>query len=228
MPSVAIYSECDRTAPNVRHAYEAVAIGPSPAAESYLDVERVLAAAAETDATAVHPGYGFLAENVGFARTCRAAGLVFIGPDAGVIETMGGKTAARPAAIDAGVPVVPGTEALPDTLSEAELRARADEVGSPLFIKAGRRRRAGDATRRRPRRGRGRGRERAVRGGGSRRTLASPALAEAAPTPPASACRAPPSHLRAPMSARSARDARLLRLPSGIPRLFVTVPGTPS
>ena len=136
VPSVAVYSECDRTAPHVRHADEAVAIGPSPAAESYLDIERVLAAAAGTGATAVHPGYGFLAENPAFARACRAAGLAFIGPDAGVIETMGGKTAARQAAVAAGVPVVPGTEALPDTLSEAELRARADEVGYPLFIKA--------------------------------------------------------------------------------------------
>ena len=136
IPSVAVYSECDRAAPHVRHADEAVAIGPSPAAESYLDIERVLAAAAGTGATAVHPGYGFLAENPAFARACRSAGLTFIGPDAGVIETMGGKTAARRAAIAAGVPVVPGTEALPDTLSEAELRARADEVGYPLFIKA--------------------------------------------------------------------------------------------
>ena len=136
VPSVAVYSECDRSALHVRHADEAVGIGPSPAAESYLAVERVLAAAAETGATAVHPGYGFLAENPAFARACREAGLVFIGPDAGVIETMGGKTAARRAAVDAGVPVVPGTEALPDTLSAAELRARADEVGYPLFIKA--------------------------------------------------------------------------------------------
>ena len=136
IPSVAVYSECDRTAPHVRHADEAVAIGPSPAAESYLDIGRVLAAAAGTGATAVHPGYGFLAENPAFARACRSAGLTFIGPDAGVIETMGGKTAARRAAVAAGVPVVPGTEALPDTLSEAELRARADEVGYPLFIKA--------------------------------------------------------------------------------------------
>ncbi len=136
IPSVAVYSECDRAAPHVRHADEAVGIGPSPAAESYLDVERVLGAAAKTGATAVHPGYGFLAENPAFARACRDAGLVFIGPDAGVIETMGGKTAARRAAVDAGVPVVPGTGALPDALSEAELRARADEVGYPLFVKA--------------------------------------------------------------------------------------------
>ena len=136
VPSVAVYSECDRTAPHVRQADEAVAIGPSVAAESYLNSERILGAARETGATALHPGYGFLAENAAFARACREAGLVFIGPHADVIETMGGKTAARRAAIDAGVPVVPGTEALEETLSDAELRARADEVGYPLFVKA--------------------------------------------------------------------------------------------
>ena len=136
IPSVAVYSECDRTAPHVRQADEAIAIGPSVAAESYLNVERILDAAGQTGATAIHPGYGFLAENAVFARACRDAGLIFIGPDANVIETMGGKTAARRAAINAGVPVVPGTESLPETLSEDDLRARADEVGYPLFIKA--------------------------------------------------------------------------------------------
>ena len=136
LPSVAVYSECDRTAPHVRQADAAVAIGPSAPAESYLNIERILEAARETGATAVHPGYGFLAENAAFARACQEAGLVFIGPDPGVIETMGGKTAARRAAIDAGVPVVPGTETLVDTLSDDELCARADEVGYPLLIKA--------------------------------------------------------------------------------------------
>ena len=136
VPSVAVYSECDRTAPHVRQADEAVAIGPSAAAESYLSIARIVGAARETGATAVHPGYGFLAENASFARACREAGLMFIGPDPGVIETMGGKTAARRAAIEAGVPVVPGTEALADTASDDALRACADEVGYPLFIKA--------------------------------------------------------------------------------------------
>jgi acetyl-CoA carboxylase biotin carboxylase subunit len=136
VPSVAVYSACDRTAPHVGQADAAVAIGPSVAAESYLSIERILEAARETGATAIHPGYGFLAENAAFARACQAAGLVFIGPDAGVIETMGGKTAARRVAMDAGVPVVPGTETLVDTLSDDELCARADEVGYPLFIKA--------------------------------------------------------------------------------------------
>ena len=136
VPSVAVYSECDRTAPHVRQADQAVAIGPSAAAESYLNIARIVGAARDTGATAVHPGYGFLAESAPFARACLDAGLRFIGPDAGVIETMGGKTAARRAAIDAGVPVVPGTEALVDTLSDDELRACADEVGYPLLVKA--------------------------------------------------------------------------------------------
>ena len=136
VPSVAVYSDCDRTALHVRQADEAVAIGPSPAAESYLNIERVLAAARDTGSTAVHPGYGFLAENAAFARACRDAKLNFIGPDPAVIETMGGKTTARQAAIDAGVPVVPGTEALAEALSDDELRGRAEEIGFPLFIKA--------------------------------------------------------------------------------------------
>ena len=136
VPSVAVYSECDRMSPHVRQADAAVHIGASEPAESYLNIERILDAARETGATAVHPGYGFLAENAAFARACQEAGLVFIGPDAGVIEVMGSKTLARQAAIDAGVPVVPGTGVLADTLSDADLRARADEVGYPLFIKA--------------------------------------------------------------------------------------------
>ena len=136
VPSVAVYSDCDRTALHVRQADEAVAIGPSPAAESYLNIHRVLAAARDTDSTAVHPGYGFLAENAAFARACRGARLTFIGPDPAVIETMGGKTAARQAAINAGVPVVPGTEALSEALSDDELRGRAEEIGFPFFIKA--------------------------------------------------------------------------------------------
>jgi acetyl-CoA carboxylase biotin carboxylase subunit len=117
-------------------ADHAVELGPGPPGESYLHIERVLAAATAAEATAVHPGYGFLAENPTFARAVVDAGLTFIGPDADVIEIMGGKTAARRAAIDAGVPVVPGTEALNSSLSEEELRARTDEVGYPLFIKA--------------------------------------------------------------------------------------------
>jgi acetyl-CoA carboxylase, biotin carboxylase subunit len=136
VPSVAVYSACDRTALHVGLADQAVALGPSPAAESYLHIERVIEAARVTGATAVHPGYGFLAENAGFARACADAGLTFIGPSPEVIDTMGGKTAARRAAIAAGVPVVPGTEALPESLTDEALSDRADEVGYPLFIKA--------------------------------------------------------------------------------------------
>ena len=136
VPSVAVYSACDRTALHVGLADQAVALGPSPAAESYLHIERVIEAARVTGATAVHPGYGFLAENAGFARACADAGLTFIGPSPEVIDTMGGKTAARRAAIAAGVPVVPGTETLPESLTDEALCDRADEVGYPLFIKA--------------------------------------------------------------------------------------------
>lgn len=136
VPSVAVYSACDRTALHVGLADEAVALGASPAAESYLHIERVIEAARVTGATAVHPGYGFLAENARFARACADVGLTFIGPSPEVIETMGGKTAARRAAIAAGVPVVPGTETLPESLTDDALCDRADEVGYPLFIKA--------------------------------------------------------------------------------------------
>src|SRR5215510_9024505 len=107
---VAVYSECDRAARHVRMADEACAIGPSAPLESYLRVDRLIDAALASGADAVHPGYGFLAENESFAGACRAAGLTFIGPTAQAISLMGSKTAARRAAIAAGVPVVPGTD----------------------------------------------------------------------------------------------------------------------
>ena len=135
--SVAVYSECDRTSPHVWFADEAHELGPSEPHESYLNVERIVDAAKRSAADAVHPGYGFLAEDSGFARACRDAGLIFVGPSADVIELMGGKTAARRVAIEAGVPVVPGTHvALDEHASDSDLARSAAPLGYPLLVKA--------------------------------------------------------------------------------------------
>jgi acetyl-CoA/propionyl-CoA carboxylase biotin carboxyl carrier protein len=132
--TVAVYSEVDRGSLHAQVADEAYLVGPGPAAQSYLDQERLLEVAREAGAEAVHPGYGFLAENAGFARAVEAAGLVWIGPPAEAIDVMGSKTAARERMAAAGVPVVPGTTD-PVTSAEEVLRL-GDELGWPLAIKA--------------------------------------------------------------------------------------------
>jgi acetyl-CoA carboxylase biotin carboxylase subunit len=135
--TVAVYSECDRAALHVRLADEAYAIGPSAPRESYLNIDRLIDAARRSGADAVHPGYGFLAENEDFAAAVRDAGLTFIGPTPEAIETMGSKTAARTAARRAGVPVVPGAEtALSADVSDQEIAAIATSIGYPLLVKA--------------------------------------------------------------------------------------------
>ena len=134
IPSVAVYSEADRDAPHVRLADEAVAIGPPPAAQSYLDAGAVLAAARASGCEALHPGYGFLSENAAFARLCADAGVVFVGPTPEAIEAMGEKTRARELATRLGVPVVPGSAGPVISLDQA--LEVADRVGYPLAVKA--------------------------------------------------------------------------------------------
>ncbi|HET8751911.1 MAG TPA: acetyl-CoA carboxylase biotin carboxylase subunit [Gaiellaceae bacterium] len=132
--AVAVYSDGDRAALHVAYADEAFLLGPTPAAESYLAVERILDVAQRAGAQAVHPGYGFLAENAAFARAVEEAGLVWIGPPPAAIELMGNKTAARTAMQAAGVPIIPGTT---DPVgSVEELLALGEEIGFPLLIKA--------------------------------------------------------------------------------------------
>ncbi|WP_330457979.1 ATP-grasp domain-containing protein [Streptomyces sp. NBC_00820] len=131
--SVAVFSDADADARHVREADTAVRIGPAPAAESYLSVERLLEAAARTGAQAVHPGYGFLAENAGFARACEEAGLVFIGPSADAIALMGDKIRAKETVKAAGVPVVPGSSG--SGLTDAQLAEAAREIGTPVLLK---------------------------------------------------------------------------------------------
>ena len=132
--SVAVYSEVDREAPHVRKADESYLLGPGPAAESYLNVERLLEIAKQAGAEAIHPGYGFLAENAAFAKACKKAGIVFIGPPPEAIQAMGSKTRARELMKAAGVPIVPGTTDSVGSLKEAKPIAK--EIGYPVAVKA--------------------------------------------------------------------------------------------
>lgn len=133
VPSVAVYSDADAEALHVRSADEAVHIGPPPAGKSYLNIEALINAAKETGADAIHPGYGFLAENTSFAAACEEAGLTYVGPSSEAIAKMGDKSAARRVAQKADVPVVPGSE---EIASADEAVEAAEEIGYPVMVKA--------------------------------------------------------------------------------------------
>jgi acetyl-CoA carboxylase biotin carboxylase subunit len=135
MRSVAVYSDADRTSLHVRMAHEAYRLGPPPPAESYLRIDRILEAAAESGADAVHPGYGFLAESAEFVEAVEAAGLVFVGPPAAAMQAMGDKISARATVAASGVPLVPGAT-LEDGADDAAIVAAAEAVGFPLLVKA--------------------------------------------------------------------------------------------
>jgi len=133
LQTVAVFSEVDRNALHVRYADEAYCIGPAPARDSYLRIDRIIDVAMRARAEAIHPGYGFLAENDEFARACAEAGLIFIGPPPQVMQKMGDKIEARRTVSRQGVPVVPGTY---EPLRDEEMLAAAKQVGFPLFVKA--------------------------------------------------------------------------------------------
>ncbi len=132
--SVAVFSEADRSAKHVRYADEAYEIGPAPSVESYLVIDRIIETAVKSGCQAIHPGYGFLAENPALPAACAAAGLVFIGPDADSMALLGNKTEARKVMEKAGVPIIPG--AMEPLQSEAEALAAAAETGYPVLLKA--------------------------------------------------------------------------------------------
>lgn len=132
--TVAVFSEADRNALHVRYADEAICIGPAPSNQSYLVIEKIIEACKTTGAEAIHPGYGFLSENAGFARAVKEAGLILIGPTPEAMETMGNKLSAKAAALKYNIPMVPGTEEAITDINEAKLRAV--EVGFPILIKA--------------------------------------------------------------------------------------------
>ena len=132
--AVAVYSDADAKSRHVRLADAAVRIGPPPSRESYLSIERIIEAAKQTGAQAIHPGYGFLAENAAFAEACAAAGVVFIGPPAAAIRAMGSKAAAKELMRKAGVPLTPGYDGADQSAGVAAKAGRA--IGYPVMIKA--------------------------------------------------------------------------------------------
>ncbi|MEM6878235.1 MAG: biotin carboxylase N-terminal domain-containing protein, partial [Bacteroidota bacterium] len=132
--TVAVYSEADRHAPHVREADEAIFLGSAPSSESYLVMDKIIEAALETRADAIHPGYGFLSENAEFAQKVTDAGLVFIGPRPHAIEVMGNKLAAKEAVSGYDIPMVPGIE---ESITDVDLALKiGDEVGYPILVKA--------------------------------------------------------------------------------------------
>src|ERR687894_2628431 len=131
--SVAVYSEADRDAQHVKRATEAYLLGPGPAAESYLNVDKLMEVIQESGAEAVHPGYGFLAENAAFAKRLEDSEVTWIGPPSPAIEAMGSKTRARELMDKAGVPIVPGTTEPVESLGDAE--KIAEKIGYPIAVK---------------------------------------------------------------------------------------------
>jgi len=134
LATVAVYSDADRKAMHVRYADEAYYIGPAPSRESYLNIDNIIGAAKKSGADAIHPGYGFLSENADFSERCKQEGIIFIGPSAHSISTMGDKITARRTMTDAGVPVVPGTTE--KVVDENRLIEIVNEIGLPVMIKA--------------------------------------------------------------------------------------------
>src|SRR2546429_1376997 len=134
MEAVAVYSDVDRLSPHVRAADAAIALGPAPAPQSYLDAAKLLAAARDTGCQALHPGYGFLSERAPFAEAVTEAGLVFVGPSAAAIRAIGGQTEARRRMQAAGVPIVPGTTR--PLADHAQARPEAARLGYPVLLKA--------------------------------------------------------------------------------------------
>jgi len=132
--AVAVYSDADRVGLHVQMADEAVGIGPAPAAESYLKMGRIIEAARATGSEAIHPGYGFLAENAAFARLCEKEGIIFIGPNSKALELVGDKVRARQTMDKAGIPIIPGMKSIPKGV--AECRAAARKLGYPVIVKA--------------------------------------------------------------------------------------------